>query len=1057
MRKYLQISGIVVWGVLLLVLDRFNINNKEYAENKVRAQLQELYLNVEQLALRYSDILRIQGFDKNTIYQLLSWGIVDVNDITLATTSSGVGKKIIVNSTGWYWVIKKGTSLYVVKIKYLYGVNNRYLEEHYLPCLHLSKDYKLEYSATSHFFLNKINEYLPISLSQFPKYKNKFLLDFNAVLYVLWFSYLLIILFLNFKSYAIRLVMVCFIIALKWGVQYLNVLHLLKESFLYNVEVYAFSDLLAFDYFGDVILIVIFYGILVFFTRQESRVGVAVWNVLIGNGLLLLLIYLFINHASFTLDINDVLFYEYSYWFYTIVAILCILFLAAICSYLIVNKILKTGSILKFGVVYFAYLITVVWIIFFLSNKSIQKKTEIVFNWLENVEQLALYEQIQIIDKNLNNIRHFDDSVYFDKIEHIEKSSVYLQLSQRFLLEDSVQLRVYLKGKRPLLKDVFVDNFSPSSEAHNYLVYYVNHLDNKYLVSVFEYTLPFSDKSFFSFLSDKIFQVPSAFKNFSIGCYERNNLKFKLGNSIYPTSIPEMSFIEKLYPTHHFVFRSTSDRTFVLSFPKRNFQYFITLFSIYFIFAITIVFLIAYIYFVVSFKQIMFLNKLSYLYKIPALMVVILLFSFYFLFYFTYQSVVKQLKNSISIELVKKSHSFAFGGDKDELNNSVLLFNNNGTINEKSMNNPLFRLKLIPIYLSDNLIHQINKKKNVFIKRQIGHYSFTSLLSLSNLNGDKVIFEVPYFDEQQFLENNLYRALNPLFSIYAFLFLISFFISIILSNYLIAPIQRISKHLKNNLHSLRLKTIQYFSEDEIGELVKNYNILVVRLQEALEQLKKEQQEKAWKLMAQQVAHDIKNSLTPLLLNVEYLMKQSNMNAPSQLILNSIIQQIQLLSRIAEDFSEFAQDFNVKIERVNLSLLIEEILKHYSGFEHVEFYFNKNGKMFEVDIDVHLLRRVLMNLINNSIDAIQEKGKIKIVLRELPNAYEIMISDNGCGIPNEIKEKIFEPQFSTKSSGKGLGLSIVKRICEKLNITLSFESEINQGTTFILILPKSYHY
>ncbi len=1052
MRKYLPVSGIVLFSVLLLALDRFNINNKEYAENKVKEQFQNLYLNVEQLSLHYSDILKVQGFDKNTIHQLLSWGIVDVNELALADTNIGTGNKIIINSTGWYWIIKKNNSLYVAKIKYLYGLNNRYLEEHYLPCLNLSKDYKLEYSATSHLFLNKINEYLPLALSQFPKYKNKFLLDFNAVLYGIWLSYLLIILFLNFKSYVIRLWMVCFVVVLKWLFQYLNVLHLLKESFLYNVEVYAFSDLLVFDYFGDIILTVMFYGILVFFTRKESRVEVAVWNVLIGNGLLLLIIYLFINHASFTLDINDVLFYKYSYWFYTIVAILCILFLTATCSYLILSKIVKTPSMLKAGVLYFIYFVVVVWLIFFLSNKSIQKKTEIVFNWLENVEQLALYEQVQIIDRNLNNLKLFNDSIYFDKIERIEKSSVYLQLSQRFLL-DSIQLQAYLKGKRQLLNAIFVDHFSSSSASHNDMVYYVNRLDNKYLVSVFEYTLPFSDKSFFSFLSDKIFQVPSAFKNFSIGCYEQNNLKFRLGNSIYPTSIPEMSFIQKLYPTHHFVFRSTSDKTFILSFPKRSFQYFVTLFSIYFIFAITIVFLSAYIYFLVSFKQIMFLNKLSYLYKIPALMVVILLVSFYFLFYFTYQSVVKQLKNSINIELIKKSHSFAFGENKDEWNKGVLLFNSNGTISEKSMNNPLFRLKLIPIYLSDNLIHQINEKKHIFIKRQIGNYSFTSLLILSDLNGDKVIFEIPYFDEQLFLENNLYRSLNPLFSIYAFLFLMSFFISIILSNYLIAPIQRISQHLKINLHSLSLKTIQYSSEDEIGELVKNYNILVIRLQDALEQLKKEQQEKAWKLMAQQVAHDIKNSLTPLLLNIEYLMKQTNLESRSQTLLNSILQQIQLLSKIAEDFSEFAQDFKVNIERVNLSLMIDEILKHYSGFKNAEFSFNKNGKRFDVDIDAHLLRRVLMNLINNSIESFQEIGKVEINLNELENAYEITVSDNGCGISDEIKDKIFEPHFSTKTSGKGLGLSIVKRICDKLNIVIHFESQKNQGTRFILHISK----
>lgn len=1036
---------VVIVFIFLVVkfLDYWNINTKEDAENILIEKLEYIYDNVQNLGGQYDEVLKISKPDKYYLSRLSDWGIVDGTEIQ--------NKEWIVNSTGWYWVIRKNNEVFVVKLKYLYPLNNRYLEDHYAECLNLFNSYKTEISENQVITLKNPRIKLPIEIVEFPKFQYAWLLNLNALLYILWVLGLCVILLMWSEGMIYKMFAIGIVLIVRWCVGYLGIFQLMSESFLFDVGSFAYPKWAIFGTYADVWMNVLIFVFWVFFAGREKKKWLYYLNFIIGLILLFFIVYLLSFNASFTLDINEVMFYEYSQWFYSLSAIFLLLILMAVGVYLLVVKILDEKSLMKIGFSFLILLITVVFAIFSFNKEMIDKKADAICDWLENAEQLALFDQMQLIDNNLRNLNDLNDSVYFQKINLIEKSSIYLQLAQRILLEDSVQFLKYMKDKKEVWKNIYITDIPKGTffnQEASMNIWAVNPISKKFLISVFDYSLPFNDKSYFSFLSDKIFQLPSAFKNFNVALYEDDFLKFKLGHILFPRLLNDWKSLQNIYNTHTFVIKNVNNKSFIVAYPQKKLSYFLSLLSTYFIFSISIAFLIIYIYFAIHYKHLFPIQYLSYSYKIPLMMVFLLLLSFYFLFYFTYNSVHQKLEKDIETDLIKMSESIDSTLAK---NSAMCVFNFDGYIDVSCMSHPLIRLKLLPSHLSKKWLDDLRKQSQLFIKRKIGKYEYSALLK--KIEEENKILEFSFYDERMFYENNLYRSLNPLFSIYAFLFLISILLGIIFSDFIVSPIQRISKSLKNIATPLGLQTISYFSNDEIGELVKNYNTLVFQLQEALEQLKKEQQEKAWKLMAQQVAHDIKNSLTPLLLNIEFLMKQNNLDASSQVILKSTLQQIQLLSKIAEDFSEFAQDFNVKVERVNLSFLIDEILKHYSGFDNVKFSFNKSGEVIEVNTDAHLLKRVLMNLINNSLDAIQENGKIVITLNELGNAYEISVSDNGCGIPDEIKDKIFEPHFSTKSSGKGLGLSIVKRICDKLKILISFESQKNQGTQFTLQIPK----
>jgi nitrogen fixation/metabolism regulation signal transduction histidine kinase len=253
--------------------------------------------------------------------------------------------------------------------------------------------------------------------------------------------------------------------------------------------------------------------------------------------------------------------------------------------------------------------------------------------------------------------------------------------------------------------------------------------------------------------------------------------------------------------------------------------------------------------------------------------------------------------------------------------------------------------------------------------------------------------------------------------------------------------------------------ITYTANDEIGALVVDYNNKLNELAETSQKLAKSERESAWREMAKQVAHEIKNPLTPMKLNLQQLQRVYDPSTPLPKekitqITNSLIEQIDTLAKIANEFSNFAQLPKPVIEKIDLSTLLENVIVFFKQEEHHTIQLNIQADNPIINGDKDLLLRVFNNLISNAIQSIpsDRQGLIQLLVERVDNNINIEIKDNGCGIPTTIQSSIFEPYFTTKSTGTGLGLAMCKQIIDQHHGNITFTTEENTGTTFSILLP-----
>jgi nitrogen fixation/metabolism regulation signal transduction histidine kinase len=255
------------------------------------------------------------------------------------------------------------------------------------------------------------------------------------------------------------------------------------------------------------------------------------------------------------------------------------------------------------------------------------------------------------------------------------------------------------------------------------------------------------------------------------------------------------------------------------------------------------------------------------------------------------------------------------------------------------------------------------------------------------------------------------------------------------------------------------KRIVYQQKDEIGAIVQAYNEKLEELQEAAQKLASSEREMAWREMAQQIAHEIKNPLTPMKLSIQHLMRSydpSNTDSEKHLqrVMDSLIEQIDGLTRISNEFSNFAKMPEPVLQRENMVDLVEKVHSLYENETQIAVQFDAPSTPVFVQIDRSLWIQVFVNLLQNAQQALVEKenGLIEVSLRKVENRCIVKVVDNGCGISEEEAPRIFTPHFTTKSSGSGIGLSLVKQIVEKHGGNISFTSILHEGTTFKIELP-----
>lgn len=318
---------------------------------------------------------------------------------------------------------------------------------------------------------------------------------------------------------------------------------------------------------------------------------------------------------------------------------------------------------------------------------------------------------------------------------------------------------------------------------------------------------------------------------------------------------------------------------------------------------------------------------------------------------------------------------------------------------------------------------------------------------------------IPYFISEQVLNQEISRFLITLINLNAFIFLITGLVALLITTRITYSFELIRDKLMLVNLSRNNEMIVWNKNDEIGSLVAEYNKMVTKLQLSANALAKSERQEAWREMAKQVAHEIKNPLTPMKLSLQYLQKSIDNDSPNvqQLTVSvskTIVEQIDHLSKIASDFSQYANINQAVTEIFDLHEVIQPLVVIYSKNPDVDIKWKPLSNSINVFADKTQMNRVFTNLLGNAIEAARADldCKIEIYERVEDNKIYVSVADNGVGIEETMKDKIFTPNFTTKSSGTGLGLAMCKSILEQAGGDISFVSGVDTSTIFHIVLP-----
>ncbi|WP_310555363.1 HAMP domain-containing sensor histidine kinase [Flavobacterium sp.] len=380
-------------------------------------------------------------------------------------------------------------------------------------------------------------------------------------------------------------------------------------------------------------------------------------------------------------------------------------------------------------------------------------------------------------------------------------------------------------------------------------------------------------------------------------------------------------------------------------------------------------------------------------------------------------------------------------------------------INSNAPNAKIEKAPIIPTYILEN-VKLSNENRFVTLAEKEGdkyRYSYSYLMDYVE-NKPIGILKLPYKEDDTFYKNELENFLSVFGLVYISMIIVSVFIAYYLSRFITKSLKTISDKLTETSLTEKNEKIELTSNSyEIDRLVKSYNKMIDELEESANKLAQSEREEAWREMAKQVAHEIKNPLTPMRLTVQSFQRKFDVNDP---LVNqklddyskTLIQQIDTMSAVASAFSNFASMPAQQNETLNVVDIVELTLDIFNE-EFIQF--ESDSEEIITKIDKTQLIRIVNNLVKNAIQAIseeQENKQIIVTVKKESNNAIIKVKDNGKGILKEDFERIFEPKFTTKSSGMGLGLAIIKNIIENYNGTITFESQLGKGTTFKVTLP-----
>ncbi|MDQ2719498.1 MAG: HAMP domain-containing histidine kinase [Bacteroidota bacterium] len=359
--------------------------------------------------------------------------------------------------------------------------------------------------------------------------------------------------------------------------------------------------------------------------------------------------------------------------------------------------------------------------------------------------------------------------------------------------------------------------------------------------------------------------------------------------------------------------------------------------------------------------------------------------------------------------------------------------------------------------------YHLSKLKDVqfFQEQKIGSLKYLSnYLPVRDESGKEYAYlNIPYFESQNRLQDEISNFLVTIINLNAFIFLVAGVIALFITNRITRSFSLITDRMKKINLDTGNEEIVWNRQDEIGALVDEYNTMVKKLDVSAGMLAKSEREGAWREMARQVAHEIKNPLTPMKLNLQYLQMAIDNNSPdvkniSLYVAGILLEQIEHLSQIASDFAQFANIGNITNQVFDVNQVLENVITLYSTNDEIQINTDLNPHEILIEADKTQINRLFTNLLQNAVQSVPDFRKvileIKCELQE--NNVLISIKDNGNGIPQSMHSKIFTPNFTTKTSGTGLGLAMCKGIVEKLNGNIWFETKESEWTCFFVKIP-----
>lgn len=376
----------------------------------------------------------------------------------------------------------------------------------------------------------------------------------------------------------------------------------------------------------------------------------------------------------------------------------------------------------------------------------------------------------------------------------------------------------------------------------------------------------------------------------------------------------------------------------------------------------------------------------------------------------------------------------------------------------------IYDLNLLAPIMNAEAYKNMSGNKALFHTQEerLGKGRFESAyIPLTDAQGNTLAYlNTPYFSSVTDLQKEIKGFVLTYINIILVLLGIALIIVIRVTNRLTEPLSLIQTKMRGFKIDRKNEPIEWKGNDEIGALVKQYNQLIVELENSANELKRTATESAWRGAARQVAHEIKNSLTPMRLSVQMLQRNidNGKATPEQIqrTTNTLIEQIDALSDIASSFSRYAKLPENHPQPLDLSELVQNVVSLYDHEENITFIYDFDPKQdHTINGDKTNLNSAIGNIVKNAAQAIGNKpdGKVRVALESAGSKFVVVVEDNGKGIKDEDKERIFLPNFTTKSGGSGVGLSLAYNIVQAAGGTITFESQEGEGAKFVVELPK----